>query len=67
MKKALLSEERLKNIFYDTSESYIYRLAQNEKILSRVIFAIVVASKPKVPLNAAFSNYHNELIYISLR
>ena len=46
-----------KHIFYDISESYIYGLAQNEKILSSIIFAIVDASKPKAPLNAAFANY----------
>ena len=36
------------------------------KISPGIIFAKVVAFKPKAPLNAAFANYHNKLIYISL-
>ena len=48
-----------------TSESHIYRFTQDEKIFFGIIYAIVVAFKPKAPLNAAFANYHNELIYIS--
>ena len=63
MKKALLSEEQLKNIFYD---KVTYRFAQNEKILCGIIFAITIAFEPKAPLDAAFTNYHNELIYISM-
>ena len=49
-----------------TSESHIYRFTQDEKIFFGIIYAIVVAFKPKAPLNAAFANYHNELIYILL-
>ena len=49
-----------------TSESHIYRFSQNEKIFCGIIYAIVVAFKPKAPLKTAFANYNNELIYISL-
>ena len=63
MKKALPSEEQLKNTLYD---KVTYRFAQNEKILCGIIYAIVVAFKPKVPLDTAFAHYHSELIYISL-
>ena len=55
-----------KHIFYDISERHIYRFAQNEKILCGIIFAITIAFEPKAPLDAAFTNYHNELIYISM-
>ena len=44
------------------SESHIYRFSQNEKIFC----GIIVAFKPKAPLNTAFANYNNELIYILL-
>ena len=48
------------------SESHIYRFSQNQKIVCSIIYAIVVAFKPKAPLNTAFANYNNELTYISL-
>ena len=49
-----------------TSESHIYRFSQNEKIFCGIIYAIVVAFKPKAPLNTVFANYNNKLIYILL-